>query len=74
VSLSPGHSSSLGSEYIEVPPKEQQEALTAIEKLSDRLLHGKGIGERIAACFRVSMNMDKSYVVIFCLAIYQTRL
>ncbi|XP_059487739.1 spatacsin [Neocloeon triangulifer] len=61
---SPGHSTSLSSDFVELPPKEQQEALAAIEKLSDRLLHGKIIGERIAACFRVAMNMDKSYIDI----------
>jgi hypothetical protein len=57
------NSNSLSNDYVEVPPREHQEALAAIEKLSDRLVHGKVIGERIAACFRVSMNIEKSYVV-----------
>lgn len=64
MSLSHGqNSNSLSADYVEVPPREHQEALAAIEKLSDSLVHGKVIGERIAACFRVSMNIEKSYVV-----------
>jgi hypothetical protein len=68
------NSNSLSADYVEVPPREHQEALAAIEKLSDRLVHGKVIGERIAACFRVSMNIDKSYVVRIICAFSQMRI
>jgi hypothetical protein len=53
----------LTSEYVEVPPREQQDTLAAVEKLAERLQHGRSIGARIAACYRVSMNIDKSFVV-----------
>ncbi|CAB3377933.1 Hypothetical predicted protein [Cloeon dipterum] len=64
MSLSTAGQSSNGSEFVESPPKEKQEVLNAIEKLTLRLQHGKAIGERIAACYRVSMNIDKPYIDI----------
>jgi hypothetical protein len=52
------------NDSLDVPPKEKQDIITALEKLSERLRHGKSIGIRIAACYKVALNMEKSYLVI----------
>ncbi|KAF4531594.1 hypothetical protein B566_EDAN010060 [Ephemera danica] len=60
---SPQSALNSSGEYLEMPAKEQQDTLTALEKLSERLQHGKFIGARITACYRVAVGIEKAFVV-----------
>jgi hypothetical protein len=56
---------SISSEYVEVNVQDKQDTLSVLEKLVERLKHGKKLGRRIVCCFRVAMNLDIPYQVLY---------
>ncbi|GLH06998.1 Uncharacterized protein GBIM_12563 [Gryllus bimaculatus] len=63
LSHSPG-TNSLLVDYVEIPPRDRQDTLTALEKLTGRLEHGTAIGNRVVMCYRVAMNLDLNYLEV----------
>jgi hypothetical protein len=56
---------SIGSDYLEVNVQDKQDSLSVLEKLVEHLQHGKKLGSRLVYCFRVAMNLDIPYQVLF---------
>ncbi|XP_069672308.1 spatacsin [Periplaneta americana] len=52
---------SINSEYMEVNIRDKQDTQSVLEKLVEHLQYGKRLGNRILYCYRVAMNLDKSY-------------
>jgi hypothetical protein len=56
---------SISSEYAEINVQGKQDTLSVLEKLVEHLQHGKKVGSRLVCCYRVAMNLDKPYQVLF---------
>lgn len=51
-------------EFEELPCKEKNEILEALQGLASRLKHGIDLGKRIVLVYRVAMFLDKDYVEV----------
>lgn len=49
-------------EFEEIPPKEEQETLNAIQGIASKLKFGVNLGKRIVMTFRAAMYLDKEYI------------
>ncbi|XP_067002124.2 spatacsin [Anabrus simplex] len=58
---------SINSDFMESPTKDSQDTMIILEKFADQLVFGKKVGRRIVACYRVAMNLEKSYQEIITL-------
>jgi hypothetical protein len=56
---------SIISEYAEISVQDKQDTLSVLEKLVEHLQHGRKVGSRLVCCYRVAMNLDKPYQVLF---------
>jgi len=56
---------SINSEYVEINVHDKQDTLSVLEKLTEHLQHGRKVGSRIVCCYRIAMNLDKLYQVLF---------
>jgi len=56
---------SISSEYVEINVHVKQDTLSVLEKLIEHLQHGRKVGSRIVCCYRIAMNLDKPYQVLF---------
>jgi hypothetical protein len=56
---------SISSEYVEINFQDKQDTLSVLEKLIEHLKHGRKVGSRIVCCYRIAMNLDKPYQVLF---------
>lgn len=51
-------------EFEEIPSKEKNEILEALQGLASRLKHGIPLGKRIVLVYRAAMYLDKDYVEV----------
>ncbi|XP_055839767.1 spatacsin [Episyrphus balteatus] len=49
-------------EFEEIPPKEKQETLNAIQGIASKLKFGVNLGKRIVMTYRAAMYLDKEYI------------
>lgn len=49
-------------EFEEIPSREKQEVLKALQGIVFRLKHGVDIGKRILMVYRAAMHLDKEYL------------
>lgn len=51
-------------EFEEIPSKEKNEIMEALQGLASRLKHGVSLGKRIVLVYRAAMYLDKDYVEV----------
>jgi hypothetical protein len=59
---------SISSEYVEIivqDKQDKQDTLSVLEKLIEHLQHGRKVGSRLVCCYRIAMNLDMPYQVLF---------